>query len=208
MKNRLKLAGLALVVCAPMLAQRTVVIPGVAGAGASRPISIHSLNGSITVKTHAGKDVIVETGESRDSRDARDASGMRRIDPPRDFARDRGFHELAAEEDVPRIGDGGRRDEGSAMPFDRDDMIVRERLQGAAHDRAARIENRAELFLCELGARRQSLIDDRVENASINGLGARAPADRAAPPRRLRRFLGYDGLQHDANALRANGTRA
>lgn len=80
MKNRLKLAGLALVVCAPMLAQRTVVIPGVTGAGASRPISIHSLNGSITVKTHASKDVIVDTGDSRDSRDS---SGMRRIDLPR-----------------------------------------------------------------------------------------------------------------------------
>jgi hypothetical protein len=82
MKTRLSLVGL-LVVCATAQAQRSVVIPGTEGARPPRPVSIHSLNGSITVKTHAGKDVIVETGESRDYRDSRDRSGMRRIDPPR-----------------------------------------------------------------------------------------------------------------------------
>jgi len=80
MKTKLILAGLLVTVCTAAQAQRSIVIPGTEGAGPPRPVSIHSLNGSITVKTHAGKDVIVETGESRDSKDA---SGMRRIDPPR-----------------------------------------------------------------------------------------------------------------------------
>jgi hypothetical protein len=88
MKTKLNLAGLLVVVCTTAHAQRSIVIPGTEGAGPPRPVSIHSLNGSITVKTHAGKDVIVETGESRDSRGSRDAGGMRRIDPPRGLAID------------------------------------------------------------------------------------------------------------------------
>jgi DUF4097 and DUF4098 domain-containing protein YvlB len=100
MKTSLSLLGV-LFVCATAHAQRSIVIPGTEGARPPRPVSIHSLNGSITVKTHAGKDVIVETGESRDSRDARDASGMRRIDPPRGLAIDQ-------EGDAIKIDSGNR----------------------------------------------------------------------------------------------------
>jgi hypothetical protein len=82
MKTRFSLVGLLVVVCAAAQTPRSIVIPGTEGARLPRPVNIHSLNGSITVKTHAGKDVIVETGDSRDSRDIRDAHGMRRIDPP------------------------------------------------------------------------------------------------------------------------------
>ncbi|MGP8246821.1 MAG: DUF4097 family beta strand repeat-containing protein [Bryobacteraceae bacterium] len=83
MKTRLSLACLLLVVAATAQAQRSIVIPGTEGSRPPRPISIRTLNGSITVKIHAAKDVVVETEESRDSRESRDRNGMRRIDLPR-----------------------------------------------------------------------------------------------------------------------------
>jgi hypothetical protein len=80
MKKKISLVGLLVVVCTAAQAQRSIVIPGNEGGRPARPVGIHSLNGSITVRAHAGKDVIVDTGESRESRDR---SGMRRIDLPR-----------------------------------------------------------------------------------------------------------------------------
>ena len=93
MKTRVSLAGLLLLVCATAQAQRSIVIPGTEGMHPPRPVTIHSLNGSITVKTHTGKDVIVESDDSRD-RDTRDRGGMRRIDPPRGLTIDQDANQI------------------------------------------------------------------------------------------------------------------
>ncbi len=68
------------------------------------------------------------------------ARDVGRLDPLRRFARDRRFEHLAAEEDVMRVGDRRGGDERAAVAFDGDDVVVREGLQRAAHDRAAGVE--------------------------------------------------------------------
>ncbi len=78
MKPILAVTGLTLAVCAMALAQDSgdrVVVPA---GNSSRPrvVNCSLLNGSITVKTHSGGDVIVE-GEPSSSRQP--SSGMRRI---------------------------------------------------------------------------------------------------------------------------------
>ena len=129
-----------------------------------------------------------------------------RRDPARDFARDRRFDDLAAEENVAGVGDGRRRDEGAAIALERDDVVMGERLQRAAHERSARVEDRAELFFGEFGARRQALIDDRLENAAVDRLGPRAATDRPASAPGRWPLLRNDRLQHDAECFPPAGS--
>ena len=80
MKTIFALAGTAIIVCSLAAAQEAgrVVVPAPPG-GHARQMKVHVLNNSITVKTYAGSDVIVETG----SNPAASAGGMHRIDGPR-----------------------------------------------------------------------------------------------------------------------------
>jgi hypothetical protein len=87
MKRTFALTGTMLAVCALACAQDDtgrVVVPA---RNSSRPrvVVASSNNGSITVKTYDGKDVIVETGNSERSRNRRRDNapdGLRRIDIP------------------------------------------------------------------------------------------------------------------------------
>ena len=87
MKRYLALAGLTLMVCALAPAQESsgarVVVPA---RNTTRPrvVKASLLNSGITVKTHAGKEVIVETTGSSSRRRDRDQApaGMHRIDLP------------------------------------------------------------------------------------------------------------------------------
>ncbi len=84
MKPILALGAVMFAACAVVSAQETtgdrVVVPA---RNSSRPRQVNAttLNGSITVKTYNGKDVIVETAGGR--RADRESGGMRRIDAPR-----------------------------------------------------------------------------------------------------------------------------
>jgi hypothetical protein len=86
MKRYMALAGLTLMVAALAPAQdntgNRVVVPA---RNSTRPrlVKASLLNAGITVKTHAGKDVIVEsTGSTARRRDEKNAEGLRRIDLP------------------------------------------------------------------------------------------------------------------------------
>ena len=86
MKRYLGLAGLTFTLCAIALAQETtgdrVVVPA---RNTSRPrvVNVALTNGAITVKTHAAKEVIVETNAGRNrERPERTSDGLRRIDLP------------------------------------------------------------------------------------------------------------------------------
>ena len=81
------------------------------------------------------------------------------------------------------------------MALDGDDMVVGERLQRAADDRAAGVKDRAELLLGELRAGRQAMIDDGVENAAVDRRGAPALAAPGAACA-VRRRCGYVRRQH------------
>jgi len=84
MKRYLVLTGLIFnlgaLACAQELTGGRVVVPG---RNSSRPrvIKANVSNGSITVKTHAGQDVIVETG-SHSERPERTVEGLRRLNLP------------------------------------------------------------------------------------------------------------------------------
>jgi hypothetical protein len=88
MKRYLTVTGLTLIVCALAAAQegggQRVVVPA-RNSTRPRQLKVVSLHAAITVKTHAGKDVIVETAgmPERKTRE-RDAppAGMHRIDMP------------------------------------------------------------------------------------------------------------------------------
>jgi hypothetical protein len=54
------------------------------------------------------------------------------------------------------------------MGRQRDNVIMRKRLQGSAHSHAACAEDRAQLLFRQLGSRRQSMFADRVEDAPID----------------------------------------
>jgi hypothetical protein len=76
--------GLLLAVCSLAGAQdnaNRVVIPA-HDTGSTRVIEISLVHASMTVKTHAGKDVIVESPGASGSSDVRTMDGMRRIDTP------------------------------------------------------------------------------------------------------------------------------
>jgi hypothetical protein len=86
MKRYLALTGLTLMVCARAPAQdntgNRVVVPA---RNSTRPrlVKASLLHAGITVKTHAGKDVIVEsTSPASRRRDEKNAEGLRRIDLP------------------------------------------------------------------------------------------------------------------------------
>src|SRR5204863_1753338 len=90
MKRYLALTGLTLMLCAVGSAQEStgqrVVVPA-RNTTHPRLLKASLLNSSITVKTHAGKDVIVESAASSSSRERertreRAPDGMRRIDLP------------------------------------------------------------------------------------------------------------------------------
>jgi hypothetical protein len=89
MKTTFALAGLALALCSLCPAQDSsaerIVVPA---RNSSRPrkVTAHMINGSVTVKAYAGKEVIVEAapGISRSSNRPAMVDGMHRLDlPPR-----------------------------------------------------------------------------------------------------------------------------
>jgi len=83
MKTTLALTGMALALCGMAAAQEgeRVVVPANASSR-PRKLDLHTMSGSITVKTHAGRDVIVEAsgGGRSDGRPAITPDGLRRID--------------------------------------------------------------------------------------------------------------------------------
>src|SRR3984957_576462 len=84
MKPTFALTGMMLAVCALAGAQDDpgrIVVPA---RNSSRPrvVVASSNNGSITVKTYEGKEVIVESGDRDRSRNRRTPDGMHRIDVP------------------------------------------------------------------------------------------------------------------------------
>src|SRR5689334_17392438 len=85
MKRYFALTSSIFAVCAILSAQDTagrIVVPARNG---SRPrvVKASTMNASITVKTHSGSDVIIETPEGRSTRRAETAPpGMHRIDMP------------------------------------------------------------------------------------------------------------------------------
>jgi DUF4097 and DUF4098 domain-containing protein YvlB len=85
MKRYMALTGLTLMVCALAPAQdntgNRVVVPA---RNSTRPrlVKASLQNAGITVKTHAGKEVIVESTSGSRRRDEKNAEGLRRIDIP------------------------------------------------------------------------------------------------------------------------------
>jgi hypothetical protein len=84
------------------------------------------------------------------------------------LARDRDLYQFAPGKNISGNLHCRRRDECAATGRQRDNVILRERLQGAAHSRAACAEDRAQLLFRQLGSRRQSIFADRVEDAPID----------------------------------------
>jgi hypothetical protein len=84
MKRHLALTGLLLAVCALAEAQDTAdrVVAPARNTGVPRVIEISLMRANITVKTHAGTDVIVEAPGAGQTTSDRTASGMHRIDTP------------------------------------------------------------------------------------------------------------------------------
>ena len=79
MKRTFALTGITLAVCALASAQGRVVVP-YRNSTRPRVVDAATTNGSITVKTYEGKEVIVESGSIR--REPRPPDGMRRLDIP------------------------------------------------------------------------------------------------------------------------------
>ncbi len=81
MKRIFALTGITSVVCALAFAQDNgqIVVPS---RNSTRPrvVDVASNNGSITVKTYAGKDVLVESGSIRPRREMQAPPGMHRLD--------------------------------------------------------------------------------------------------------------------------------
>lgn len=82
MKRLLALTGMTMTVCALACAQGRLVVP-YRRSTRPRVVDAAATNGSITVKTYEGKDVIVESGSGRNRDRERPApEGMHRIDLP------------------------------------------------------------------------------------------------------------------------------
>jgi DUF4097 and DUF4098 domain-containing protein YvlB len=83
MKRIFALTGITVAVCALACAQDSgqIVVPS---RNSTRPrvVDVATSNGSITVRTHEGKDVVVESGSIRSRREMQAPPGMRRIDIP------------------------------------------------------------------------------------------------------------------------------
>jgi DUF4097 and DUF4098 domain-containing protein YvlB len=86
----LALAGMTVSVCSPIFSQEgnRVVVPA---RNSTKPRVVYAslTQGTIIVKTHSGKDVIVETGRSKEDARERERTyeGLKRIDlPPRGFS--------------------------------------------------------------------------------------------------------------------------
>ena len=77
------LLSLGALACAQGAAGERIVVPAREGAH-PRLVNVSALNGSITVKSYSGKDVIVETEGAKRAEEPAPA-GMRRIDTPRDL---------------------------------------------------------------------------------------------------------------------------
>jgi hypothetical protein len=90
MKRTFALAGIAVALCSFAPAQENtenrVVVPA-RNSTRPRKVTAHTMQGPITVKTHGGREVIVETTEPQQGRSPRrppaTIEGMRRIDIPR-----------------------------------------------------------------------------------------------------------------------------
>jgi hypothetical protein len=86
MKWLIALTGIAMAVCPPAVAQRTgerVVVPA-RNSTRPRKVEVKMMQGTLTVKAHAGTDVIVETERAARHEAAEAApAGMHRIDLPR-----------------------------------------------------------------------------------------------------------------------------
>jgi hypothetical protein len=84
MKRTFALTGMMLAVCALACAQDDagrIVVPA-RNSSQPRVVVASSNNGSITVKTYDGKEVIVEGGDGRSRNRGRGMDGMKRIDVP------------------------------------------------------------------------------------------------------------------------------
>jgi hypothetical protein len=84
MKRTFALTGMMLAVCALACAQDDsgrIVVPA-RNSSQPRVVVASSNNGSITVKTYDGKEVIVEGGDGRSRNRPRGMDGMKRIDVP------------------------------------------------------------------------------------------------------------------------------
>jgi DUF4097 and DUF4098 domain-containing protein YvlB len=85
MKRLLSLTGFTLTVCALACAQDTagdrIVVPARSSTH-PRQVIASQTNGHITVKTYAGRDVIVESGDIKSRNEERTVDGMKRIDMP------------------------------------------------------------------------------------------------------------------------------
>ena len=83
MKRIFALTGITVAVCAVACAQDSgqIVVPS---RNSTRPrvVDVASSNGSITVKTYSGKDVLVESGSIRSRREMQAPPGMHRLDIP------------------------------------------------------------------------------------------------------------------------------
>ena len=83
MKLMLALTGIILAVCPLSVAQDTggrIVVPA-RNSTRPRKVDVNLMQGSVTVKVHSGKDVIVESVPSQGGQ-PRESGGMRRIDLP------------------------------------------------------------------------------------------------------------------------------
>jgi DUF4097 and DUF4098 domain-containing protein YvlB len=85
MKRYMALTGLTLTICAFAWAQdntgNRVVVPA-RNSARPRLVKVSLQNASITVKSHAGKDVIVESASPSRRREEQRSDGLRRIDLP------------------------------------------------------------------------------------------------------------------------------
>src|SRR5215813_3891201 len=85
MKYRLAPLGITLALCSFAVAQERIVVPA-SNTAQPRKLDVHLMQGNVLIRAYNGKEVIVETGSSREQErgSERTINGMRRIDlPPR-----------------------------------------------------------------------------------------------------------------------------
>lgn len=82
MKRIFALTGITVAVCALAFAQDNQIVVPSRNSTRPRVVDVATSNGSIMVKTHEGKDVVVESGGIRSRREMQAPPGMHRIDIP------------------------------------------------------------------------------------------------------------------------------